>query len=190
MRKYFHYSSKRFPAGSESGTALQEVLEEPQIRSRSAVGCSERRRYCSVRRRDVEMIFTGGGQWSSRSPLPILHHCSWYLNLGPHVLFLLLCFQYLRHIAGLKSIPERQSQQCTLTVLAPCTYPTTVARLPFSLHPMPPEKSLYSVSVLPHSHSRLVIILSLFFSFPLYKSAFCYCNKYLRSINFKGSVVV
>lgn len=122
MRKYFHYSSKCFPAGSESGTALQEVLEEPQIRSRSAVGCSERRRYCSVRRRDVEMIFTGGGQWSSRSPLPTLHHCSWFLNLGPHVLSL-LCFQYLRHIAGLKSIPERQSQQCTLTVLAPCCIP-------------------------------------------------------------------
>lgn len=67
MRKYFHYSSKRFPAGSASGTTLQKLLEEPQICSRSAVGCSERRRYCSVRRRDVEMIFTRGGQWSSRS---------------------------------------------------------------------------------------------------------------------------
>lgn len=123
------------------------------------------------------------------TPLPTLHHCSWYLNLGPHFL-LLLCFQYLRHIAGLESIPERQSQQCTLTVLALCTYPPTVARFPFSLHPVPPEKSWYSLSVLPHSHSRLVIILSRFFSFPLYKSAFCYCNKYFRSINFKGSAVV
>lgn len=89
------------------------------------------------------------------------------------------------------SVPERQSQQCTLMVLAPCTHPTAVARdFLFPCTHMPPKKVLCLLSALPHSHLGIVISVSLSFPSPYIDQLSATVSNTLSSINSKGSMMV